>query len=108
MTEKTEATNYPAPDSLASEPESAAKHNPATEESESMGVLISRMRASDRFLPRPSPQAGPGTVVGRGFLASKSAPQRQQISRERQIAGDLPMWEPLPPGEVAVRRRVRD
>jgi hypothetical protein len=36
-------------------------------------------------------------------LASRK-PAKPQISRNRRIAGDLPDWDPLPPGEIVVAR----
>lgn len=80
----------------------------AIQESGLSGAVISRPGSASRFLPAPPRAAEAAVVVGRGFLSSKASPQKQQLSRERVIAGDLPSWDPMPPGEIAVRRRARD
>ena len=58
------------------------------------------------------PASGPGfeppreetAVISRGILGVRDRDKRAQTSRERRVAGDLPSWEPLPPGELVVRR----
>lgn len=105
MTEQTEAMDQEIPE-MPAYPGAATASGPSQEPS-TAGTLISRTRSS-RFLPTDAASIDPAVVVGRGFLRSKVAPQKQQLSRERKIAGDLPAWEPMPPGEIAVRRRARD
>ncbi|MBM9837366.1 hypothetical protein JO861_12455 [Rhodococcus hoagii] len=57
------------------------------------------------FLP-PAPRDDDGLVVSREATL-RSLPKGEQLTRNRKIAGDLPDWEPLPPGEVlVVSRRV--
>ncbi|WP_156628664.1 hypothetical protein [Mycobacterium sp. 1274756.6] len=53
------------------------------------------------FIP-PTPDAE-NTVVSRELL-SRGKGKKSQLPRNRKIAGDLPTWEPLPPGEIVVRR----
>ena len=57
------------------------------------------------FIP-PAPDADT-TVVSRELL-SRNKSAKPQLSRNRKIAGDLPGWDPLPPGEVVVRRGFQD
>lgn len=105
MTEQTEAMDQEVSE-MPRYPDVATASSP-TQEPGAVGTLISRTRAN-RFLPAEVNAVDPAVVVGRGFLRSKVAPQKQQLSRERKIAGDLPAWEPMPPGEIAVRRRARE
>ncbi len=65
---------------------------------------IRRGRAGERLRPRQQPLPE-SVVVSRGVLGSKSS-SKPQTTRERRIAGDLPEWEPLPPGELRVHRRL--
>ncbi len=58
---------------------------------------------TSRFQPRPAPETE-NAVLTRNTLRSSSGKADRQTNRERLIAGDLPGWEPLPPGEIAVRR----
>jgi hypothetical protein len=40
--------------------------------------------------------------------ARQSTPQQERVTaRARQVVEGLPDWEPLPPGEILVRRRQR-
>lgn len=71
---------------------------------EDQPVVVRRGRASQRMRPRP-PLEDTGVVVSRNVLAAR-ATGKPQTSRERLMAGDLPAWEPLPPGELTVRRPV--
>jgi hypothetical protein len=105
MTEQTEEMDQEV--SIMPPDPDAADTSTLIQEPGSAGTLISRTR-SNRFLPADATALDPSVVVGRGFLRSKATPQKQQLSRERKIAGDLPAWDPMPPGEVAVRRRARD
>jgi hypothetical protein len=40
--------------------------------------------------------------------ASRKAPAQPATTRSRQQLPGLPSWDPLPPGEVFVRRHARD
>lgn len=64
-------------------------------------LVIRRGRSATRLLANEP--AAATTVVSRNVLHSRE-PKRPETSRERKIAGDLPEWEPLPPGELFVRR----
>lgn len=58
------------------------------------------------FEPRPaaSPKEQP-VVLERNVLRSQSRGKGdQQTRRQRIVAGDLPAWEPLPPGELFLSR----
>lgn len=56
------------------------------------------------MLPPPPPKdEEQQVIIGRSLLTSQRD-RKPQTSRERQIAGALPDWEPLPPGELLVRR----
>lgn len=65
-------------------------------------VVVRRTRGTDRLRPRVVPSEST-VIVGRNVLGSRAS-GKPQTSRERQIAGDLPDWEPLPPGELIVQR----
>lgn len=68
-------------------------------------MTVRRVRSADRFTPRPPAEAENGgeTIVARNIFGERTS-KKPQISRERVIAGDLPEWEPLPPGELQVVR----
>jgi hypothetical protein len=59
------------------------------------GIVLQRAPGSIRFLP-PSDE---GVVVERSPLAQRKRPASSELSRQRNIAGDLPEWSPRPPGE---------
>jgi hypothetical protein len=40
--------------------------------------------------------------------ATRKVPAQPATARNRQQVPDLPSWDPLPPGEVFVRRHARD
>ena len=65
-------------------------------------LVIRRGLSATRLLP-PTPPADT-TVISRQVLRPRAGGTRPETSRERKIAGDLPQWEPLPPGELFVRR----
>jgi hypothetical protein len=45
---------------------------------------------------------------GVSLWARQSAPAQQRVTaRVRNLVESLPDWEPLPPGEILVRRRQR-
>jgi hypothetical protein len=64
-------------------------------------VVIRRGQSAARLLP--AQPAADTTVVSRNVLHAR-ATKKPETSRERKIAGDLPEWEPLPPGELLVHR----
>lgn len=66
-----------------------------------------RRPTADRFRPRPvSAASEQDVVVERNLLRSARRDSKPQTSRERLVVGDLPDWEPQPPGELTVRRSV--
>lgn len=81
------------------EPAPAEAAPPAADD----GVVIRRTRTSP-FLPPPVREdAAP--VISRGWAqAQSSSAGPSKLTKQRKMAGDLPDWEPLPPGEVLVRR----
>jgi hypothetical protein len=71
---------------------------------EAAPVIVRRGgRAAQRLTPRPPAVAAEGVIVGRGLLERRSD-RKPQTARQRKVAGELPEWEPLPPGELVVRR----
>lgn len=61
-------------------------------------------RAAGKFSGRVETPQSEEQLVSRSILANKST-KKPQLSRNHVIAGDLPDWEPLPPGEISVIRR---
>jgi hypothetical protein len=68
-------------------------------------VIVNRTRTSP-FLPPPLPSEEVTPVVSRAWV-SRGSGRKAQLSRERKMAGGLPEWEPLPPGELLVKRAKR-
>lgn len=66
--------------------------------------LVVRRGSAARFRPRVEPPREETVVISRGILGVRDRDKKAQTSRERRVAGDLPSWEPLPPGELVVRR----
>ena len=67
-----------------------------------------RRPAGSRFVPRApeaeAEAAGQDLLVQRSVLHSAHGKPKPLTQRERAIAGDLPDWEPMPPGELVVKR----
>ena len=61
---------------------------------------------SAKFTPRDTrPPAAADAVLQRNVLRSAAGGKgERQTSRRHVIAGDLPAWEPLPPGELFLSR----
>ncbi len=76
---------------------------PAPTEPAPTSVVVQRGLARSRMLARTPPPTGDGVVVSRNVLGTRNG-TKPQTGRERKIAGELPEWEPLPPGELVVRR----
>ncbi|MGI5245920.1 hypothetical protein [Dactylosporangium sp. CA-139066] len=49
--------------------------------------------------PEPAPEAPPSP-----WARQAAAQQPRATKRERKLVDGLPDWEPLPPGEILVRR----
>lgn len=66
------------------------------------GLLIRRPTMA-RFRSRPRvPEAA---AEADPLLLAPSTVSGHKTERRREIAGDLPAWDPLPPGEIAVTRK---
>ena len=64
-------------------------------------------RPTSRFLPPPPPPEKVSGLVSRDFARIKRKKAgTPELGRKRKIAGDLPGWDPLPPGEAPVVRPV--
>jgi len=67
--------------------------------------IVVRRGTRSAFSPPPADASTTSPTVSRAWAAGRSGPAGvQQLSRQRKMAGDLPEWEPLPPGEILVRR----
>lgn len=66
------------------------------------GAVIRRPTQA-RFTARkaPEPQAG----SAESLLGTPQPKSDRVTSRRREISGDLPSWDLLPPGEINVRRK---
>ena len=61
---------------------------------------VVRRDARLRFLaPDPAPAE---VVVSRGVFADRDTSRKSQLSRQRNVAGDLPAWDLMPPHELLV------
>lgn len=72
-----------------------------TETSASSPIVRRTQRAP--FVP-PNPEQADGPAVSRLWSLGARSSGRTELPRNRKIAGDLPSWDPTPPGEVLVRR----
>lgn len=70
------------------------------------GLTVRRINTATRarFSPRKSP-APDAAAAGTTSIVGAPAPKAERVTdRRRQVAGDLPAWDLLPPGELTVRR----
>lgn len=71
-------------------------------------VIVRRTRRAPFMPPQPSQDSNTaGAIVSRNWgigLRSANAKKDSGLTRNRKIAGDLPEWSPLPPGELSVDR----
>lgn len=65
---------------------------------------VVRRPTASRFVPRGNTPPPEAPLVQRNVLWPSRGKGRAVTGRERLIAGDLPEWEPLPPGELFVKR----
>lgn len=73
-----------------------------------LDVSIVRRNRTSPFLPPRVPDEQETPVISRAWSSAQtSGSTKRQLSHERKVAGDLPEWEPLPPGELTVKRRTR-
>lgn len=80
-----------------------------TEDGVADDLLLRRPSSrSNRFVPRPEGSLpSDSAVLQRNILRpSPTTEGERTTSRQRVIAGDLPAWEPLPPGELFLKRRT--
>jgi hypothetical protein len=57
-----------------------------------------------RFTPRKVAEPE-GAASDAASIVGAPAPKSERVTdRRRQVAGDLPAWDLLPPGELTVRR----
>lgn len=64
-------------------------------------IMLKRARPSV-FIP-PEPDNGP--VLSRDVGVNRGLRDGAKLPRNRRIAGDLPDWDPAPPGEINVIQR---
>lgn len=70
-------------------------------------TVVRRTRRAPFNPPAEQPTQPSGTVVSRNWglgLRSSTRGKESGLTRNRKIAGDLPDWAPLPPGEISVDR----
>jgi hypothetical protein len=68
-------------------------------------VVVRRSRRAPFIAPDPDSKAPADVVISRNWAAGRSPRRDTGLTRNRIIAGDLPDWAPLPPGELRVARR---
>lgn len=71
------------------------------------GPVVLQRGTSVRLIPQP-PTGTSGVVLGRAPLQPTAQSRKQEITRNRKVAGNLPAWSPTPPGEIptlGLRRR---
>lgn len=93
---------HPVAPAAAAEPDATPTSAARPAEEASIPTVLARRPGTARFAPPPSKVAAEPLVKDR--LLSRTT-QRHEISRERKIAGSLPHWDPLPPGEVLAPAR---
>lgn len=71
------------------------------------GVVVQRTRRTPFLPPAPDEKIPLGAVVTRNWGgAPRRSTKDSGLTRNRVIAGDLPDWAPLPPGELQVDRHA--
>lgn len=82
---------------------------PASPREDDEQVVVRRTRRSPFVASSPEQVAqASGITVSRNWglgLRSSASKKDSGMTRNRKIAGDLPEWSPLPPGELSVDRR---
>jgi len=71
-------------------------------------LVVRRTRSTGRLAPRPLNATADQEVLVQRDLLRRRSEVKPQTSRQREIAGDLPAWEPVPPGELFVQRPGAD
>lgn len=67
-------------------------------------VVIQRIRRAPFNAPIPGSGVDLPVVIGRNWAAPQTDRKSSGLGRNRVIAGDLPDWAPLPPGELQIKR----
>ncbi|MBX3100669.1 MAG: hypothetical protein KF761_13955 [Salinibacterium sp.] len=70
-------------------------------------VSIIRRTASRVFLPPRLENEDDTPMVSRAWVGRTDRAGKKQLGGARKMAGNLPDWEPAPPGELIVTRRKR-
>ena len=71
-----------------------------------VGVILTRPTPTTRFTPSDT-SLDDLVPIQRGLLAPAAADRKSELGKNRNIAGSLPTWSPLPPGEIVALGRKR-
>jgi len=71
-----------------------------------VGVILTRPTPTTRFTPSDT-SLDDLVPIQRGLLAPAAADRKSELGKNRNIAGSLPGWSPLPPGEIVALGRKR-
>ncbi len=79
---------------------------PPTERTDDADEPVLRRPSSRtaKFRPRPVAEPGSDVVLDRNVLRASTGGSKPQTQRRHEMVGDLPDWQPMPPGELALRR----
>lgn len=94
-TEPTQNATVPLP--------SDDQEHPRRGDDSAQDLPVIRRRTRTMFVPRPEDPNDVELIVSRGILNARQN-KKPETSRKRLIAGNLPGWEPMPPGESVVNR----
>lgn len=64
-------------------------------------IVVRRARPAVFTPPAPDD----GKLIAREIGLKAGLSKQAELSRNRKVAGDLPAWDPLPPGEIRVEPR---
>ena len=64
-------------------------------------IVLRRARPAVFIAPQPEE----GKLIARELGLGVGLSKQPELSRNRKIAGNLPAWDPLPPGEIRVAPR---
>jgi hypothetical protein len=94
---------------LTFEQQMQAVADPVPARPEPADVIIRRGTRRSPLLPPPEyddDDDDSDVVISRNWATiARNRAIPNQVGKSRKIAGDLPAWEPLPPGEAIVTRR---
>ena len=77
----------------------APSQETAVPEAPTDGILLAR-GTSVRMIPVETEANNAGVMLRRNLLQPTVTDHKPEISRNRKIAGNLPEWSPMPPGEI--------